>query len=50
MKGRLAQVDPAAAEMDEGQHLGVESTAQGKDRFGEEIAGHQRFHVGADEF
>ena len=49
VKGRLAQVDPAAAEMQEDQHIGVEPAAQGVDRLGEEVAGHQRFHVGADE-
>lgn len=49
MKGRLAQVDPAAAQMQEDQHVSVELAAQGVDRLGEEVAGQQRFHVGADE-
>jgi len=49
MKGRLTHVDPAAAQMQEDQHVGVELAAQGIDLLGEEVAGHQRFHVGADE-
>ncbi len=48
IKRRRTHENPTASKMDKNEHIGINPTAPGKDRFGKEVGGGKRVHMGAD--